>query len=38
VRRDVGHLLVDGQQGFADLAKRAVARDHAQLPPGERER
>ena len=27
VHRDVQHLLTDGQQGFGDLARRAVARD-----------
>jgi serine/threonine protein kinase len=36
VHKDVQHLLTDGQQGFADLARRAVARDHAALPPGDR--
>ncbi len=35
VGRDVDHLLNDGQQGFGDLARRAIARDHAELPPGD---
>jgi serine/threonine protein kinase len=38
VRRDVDHLLNDGQQGFGDLARRAIARDHAELPPGDADR
>jgi serine/threonine protein kinase len=36
VRKDVDNLLADGQEGFADLARRAVARDRAALPPGDR--
>jgi hypothetical protein len=36
VGKDVDHLLTDGQQGFAELARRSIARDRAELPPGDR--
>jgi serine/threonine protein kinase len=35
LRRDIDYLLADGQHGFSDLARRAVGRRPAELPPGE---
>ena len=35
LRQDIDYLLADGQQGFSDLARRAVGRRPAELPPGE---